>query len=254
MDCERDALGIEDLTYDVNGLIPAVIQDDDTGDVLMVAYMNAESLARTVETGYTWFWSRSRQKYWKKGESSGHVQAVRSIAYDCDADCLLIRVDQTGAACHTMERSCFYRTLVEARGAAADAAEDVLAEGASAETSGLPAAPAFPLAGTLGGLWDVLQERKRELPEGSYTTKLLLGPQDKLLKKIAEESGEVIIAARDHAAGSDPNGAQLTYEIADLLYHLLVVMTREGVTPDALAAELEGRRRQRVSTHDGDIP
>ncbi len=248
MDRERDALGIEDLTYDANGLIPAVIQDDDTGDVLMVAYMNAESLARTVETGYTWFWSRSRQKYWKKGESSGHVQAVRSVAYDCDADCLLIRVEQTGFACHTMQRSCFYRTLVETPGAVAAAAEAAeAAEGVSAESGSADAAPgagvSFPLGDALGGLWGVLQERKRELPEGSYTTKLLTGPQDKLLKKIAEESGEVIIAARDHAAGSDAGGAQLTYEIADLFYHLLVVMTREGISPEALAAELEGRRK-----------
>lgn len=217
MDRERDALGIEDLTYDAAGLIPAVIQDDATGDVLMVAYMNAESLARTVETGFTWFWSRSRQKYWKKGEISGHVQAVRSIAYDCDADCLLIRVEQTGAACHTMERSCFYRTLAEV-------------------TSAAPA-PAFPLGDTLAGLWAVLQQRQRDLPEDSYTTKLLTGPQDKLLKKIAEESGEVIIAARDRDA------AQLTYEIGDLFYHLLVVMTREGISPEALAAELDSRRK-----------
>lgn len=255
MDRERDALGIEDLTYDSAGLIPAVIQDDATGDVLMVAYMNAESLARTVETGFTWFWSRSRQKYWKKGESSGHVQAVRSIAYDCDADCLLIRVEQTGAACHTMERSCFYRTLGEAAGAvaaeaeAAERAEGVEAEAvpaaAPAEAASavaatpaeVPAAPAFPLGTTLADLWSVLQQRQRDLPEGSYTTKLLTGPQDKLLKKIAEESGEVIIAARDRDA------AQLTYEIGDLFYHLLVVMTREGISPEALAAELDSRRK-----------
>ncbi|HAL30494.1 MAG TPA: phosphoribosyl-AMP cyclohydrolase, partial [Coriobacteriia bacterium] len=92
VDKERDALGIEDMKYDDNGLIPAVIQQEGTGEVLMVAYMNAESLAKTVETGYTWFWSRSRQKYWQKGESSGHVQAVREIRYDCDADCLLVTV------------------------------------------------------------------------------------------------------------------------------------------------------------------
>lgn len=245
MDRERDALGIEDLTYDGAGLIPAVIQDDATGDVLMVAYMNAESLARTVETGFTWFWSRSRQKYWKKGESSGHVQAVRSIAYDCDADCLLIRVEQTGAACHTMERSCFYRTLGEAAGAVAAEAEAAeRAEGVEAEATTAPAAPAvglaapaFPLGTTLADLWSVLQQRQRDLPEDSYTTKLLTGPQDKLLKKIAEESGEVIIAARDRDA------AQLTYEIGDLFYHLLVVMTREGISPEALAAELDSRRK-----------
>jgi phosphoribosyl-AMP cyclohydrolase len=111
MDREKDLLGIEDLKYDDNGLIPAVIQQYDSREVLMVAYMNADSLARTVETGKTWFWSRSRQKYWMKGESSGHTQEVKEILYDCDADTLLVLVDQTGAACHTMARTCFYRRM-----------------------------------------------------------------------------------------------------------------------------------------------
>jgi phosphoribosyl-AMP cyclohydrolase len=111
-DRERDALGVGDLTYDANGLIPAVVQQHDTGEVLMVAYMNAESLAKTLETGRTWFWSRSRQKYWMKGESSGSVQDVIDVRYDCDADCLLVLVDQQGSgACHTGERTCFYRRL-----------------------------------------------------------------------------------------------------------------------------------------------
>ncbi len=118
MDKERDALGIEDMTYDEHGLIAAVIQQWDTGEVLMVAYMNAESLAKTVETGLTWFWSRSRKKYWQKGESSGNVQHVREIRYDCDADCLLVTVDQVGpGACHTGERSCFYREIGTGEGA-----------------------------------------------------------------------------------------------------------------------------------------
>ena len=112
MDRERDALGVGDLTYDSAGLIPAVIQQFDSLEVLMVAYMNAESLSKTIETGKTWFWSRSRQKYWMKGESSGHVQDVHEVLYDCDADCLLVKVTQHGpGACHTDERSCFYRRL-----------------------------------------------------------------------------------------------------------------------------------------------
>ena len=112
MDVERDLLAIDQLKYDLAGLIPAVIQDGTTGDVLMVAYMNAESLSKTLETGKTWFWSRSRQKYWMKGESSGHVQDVHEVLYDCDADCLLVKVTQHGpGACHTNERSCFYRRL-----------------------------------------------------------------------------------------------------------------------------------------------
>ena len=213
MDRERDALAIGDLTYDAAGLIPAVVQQAGTGEVLMVAYMNAESLAKTVETGFTWFWSRSRQKYWQKGESSGHVQKVREIRYDCDADCLLVTVDQVGpGACHTGERSCFYRVLGEG---------EALAPGLGRE---------------LAELYDVLESRRDASPEESYTAKLLSGPEDSLLKKIAEESGEVIMAAKDH------DRDHLRYEIADLVYHLLVVMVREGLSPDDLAAELHGRR------------
>lgn len=220
MDKERDALGIGDLKFDENGLIPAVVQQEGTGEVLMVAYMNAESLAKTLETGYTWFWSRSRQKYWQKGESSGHVQRVREIRYDCDADTLLVTVDQVGAgACHTGERSCFYRVL----------------EGLQPASDAAPTPPR--IGEVLDGLFGVLAQRKAELPEGSYTTKLLTGPQDSLLKKIAEESGEVIMAAKD------ADSEHLRYEIADLIYHLLVVMTREGLCLEDLAAELDSRRK-----------
>lgn len=221
MDRERDELSIGDLTYDERGLIPAVVQQEGTGEVLMVAYMNAESLAKTLETGYTWFWSRSRQTYWQKGESSGHVQHVREIRYDCDADCLLVTVDQVGpGACHTGERSCFYRVL----------------EG-SVRPSEAPGTPARALGGVLTELFGVLEQRKHDLPEGSYTARLLAGPQDSLLKKIAEESGEVIMAAKDG------DNEHLRYEIGDLVYHLLVVMTREGLTLEDLAAELDGRRK-----------
>lgn len=227
MDREHDALGISDLKYDEAGLIPAVVQQADTGEVLMVAYMNAESLAKTVETGFTWFWSRSRQKYWQKGESSGHVQKVREIRYDCDADTLLVTVDQVGpGACHTGERSCFYRVLEGSVPSAEAPAE------ASGATSVAPS-----LGEVLVGLFGVLEQRKRDLPEGSYTARLLSGPQDSLLKKIAEESGEVIMAAKDG------DRDHLRYEIGDLVYHLLVVMTREGLTLEDLAAELDGRRK-----------
>ncbi len=111
MDRERGDLGIEDLTFGQGGLIPAVIQQHDTGEVLMVAYMNAQSLAKTMETGRTWFWSRSREAYWMKGETSGNTQTVVDVRYDCDADTLLVLVDQAGPACHTGEKSCFYRSL-----------------------------------------------------------------------------------------------------------------------------------------------
>jgi phosphoribosyl-ATP pyrophosphohydrolase/phosphoribosyl-AMP cyclohydrolase len=194
----------------------------------MVAYMNAESVAKTLETGKTWFWSRSRQTHWMKGESSGHVQDVHEVRYDCDADCLLVTVTQHGpGACHTNERSCFYRRLYP------EPASLAREESASpAVASALP-----PLGAVLGDLYTVLESRKAEMPEGSYTAKLLAGPLDSLLKKIAEESGEVIMAAKD--ADRD----HLRYEIGDLLYHLLVVMVREGLTPGDLAAELDGRRK-----------
>lgn len=112
MDREKDNLSTRDLKFDDAGLIPAVVQQYDTHEVLMVAYMNSESVEKTLETGKTWFWSRSRQKYWMKGESSGHTQEVKDVLYDCDADCLLVLVDQIGVACHTMQRSCFYRSLM----------------------------------------------------------------------------------------------------------------------------------------------
>jgi phosphoribosyl-AMP cyclohydrolase len=126
-DRERDLLGIDELTYGADGLIPAVVQQHDTGEVLMVAYMNRESLTETIQTGFTWFWSRSRKKFWMKGESSGHTQEVIEIRYDCDADCLLVFVNQKGpGACHTNEWSCFYRSLypdagrIDARKVASD--------------------------------------------------------------------------------------------------------------------------------------
>lgn len=119
MDRERDSLGVDELTYDGSGLIPAVVQQHDTGEVLMVAYMNAESLRKTLETRRTWFWSRSRRQYWMKGETSGSVQDVLEVRYDCDADTVLVLVDQKGSgACHTGERTCFYRTLELAPAAA----------------------------------------------------------------------------------------------------------------------------------------
>jgi len=137
-DRERADLGIDELTFDAVGLIPAVVQQHDTGEVLMVAYMNRESLAETIATGKTWFWSRSRQKFWMKGESSGHVQDVLEIRYDCDADCLLVMVDQHGSACHTMERSCFYRTLFEGAPASDLPETDTFQEAGDADADGLP--------------------------------------------------------------------------------------------------------------------
>lgn len=218
MDREHDDLKVEDLAWGEGGLLPAIVRQRGTGEVLMLAWMDREALDRTLASGRAWFFSRSRQAYWMKGETSGNVQDVTEVRYDCDGDALLLTVEQRGdGACHTGERTCFYRALPLAPTAAEVA----------------PAAPR--LGDVLSDLAGVLEQRKRDLPEGSYTTKLLTGPQDKLLKKIAEESGEVIIAARDHDL------AQTRYEAADLLYHLLVVLVREGVPVEDLAAELSGR-------------
>jgi phosphoribosyl-ATP pyrophosphohydrolase/phosphoribosyl-AMP cyclohydrolase len=232
MDRERDELRPEDLTWGEAGLLPAIVQEAGSGEVLMLAWMDREALSRTLESGHTWLWSRSRQAYWMKGETSGNVQDVVDVRYDCDADSLLVRVVQHGeGACHTGARTCFYRTLTPKDGTNVS----------DTPTTGAPSTPATAADSSLGVVLEelaaVLAQRHREQPEGSYTVKLLTGPQDKLLKKIAEEAGEVIIAARDHDV------AQTRYEIADLFYHLLVVMEREGVSPSDLAAELASRRR-----------
>lgn len=225
-DRERERLGLGDMKFDAEGLIPAVVQQHDTGEVLMVAWMNAESLARTCETRKTWFWSRSRQKYWMKGEESGNTQEVRELRYDCDADTLLVLVDAAGPACHTGESTCFYRSLCGEGGAAR-----------AAVTAGAGGAAAPRIGDVLDELFAVIESRRDASAEESYTAKLLQGPADKLLKKIGEEATEVVIAAGVH------DRDQLRYEAADLVYHLLVTLAREGLTPADLAAELAKRRK-----------
>jgi phosphoribosyl-ATP pyrophosphohydrolase/phosphoribosyl-AMP cyclohydrolase len=233
VDRERDGLSIDQFAWNADGLIPVIAQQHDTGEVLMLAWMDREALRRTLADGRAWYWSRSRASYWMKGETSGAVQDVVDVRYDCDADSLLLLVDQQGSgACHTGERTCFYRRIEAVPPGAAQ-------EVTSPMSDTTPTIPPTQLSlGTvIEELYALLEQRLREQPEGSYTVKLLTGPQDKLLKKIAEEAGEVIIAARDG------DHDQTRYEIADLLYHLLVVMVREGVEPADLAAELAGRRK-----------
>ena len=202
---------MEDLKkFFVKGeLIPAIIQDYKTKEVLMLAYMNEESLAKTLETGMTWFYSRSRQELWNKGATSGHVQKVIKIDYDCDEDTLLVYVDQTGAACHTGNRSCFYRTLAEN--------DDV------------------PETNPLLSLEQVVEHRKTNPEEGSYTCYLFEKGLDKILKKVGEECAETIIAAKND------NMEDLTGEIADLMYHLTVMMSCKGLPMSAVMDELEKR-------------
>ncbi len=202
---------VSTLSFDKDGLIPAVVQDSRSGKVLMVAYMNRESIQKTMETGETHFWSRTRKELWHKGETSGSVQKVQGIVADCDHDTLLLRVDQNGSACHTGEYSCFFNTLFED------------------EKHGPP------LAEALGSLWTMIQERKIEQPSNSYTTHLFQSGLDTVLKKVAEEAGETVIAAKNH------DRAEVAWEVADLLYHLLVLLAMEEVAIGDVATELARR-------------
>ena len=188
-----------------NALIPVVVQDVKNNNVLMVAFTNDEALELTKTTGYMHYWSRSRQRIWKKGETSGNVQKVVELRTDCDSDAILARVEQTGVACHTGSYSCFSDSSFPP--------EDVIAE-----------------------LWRVFDERKRGNCESSYTCRLF-NNRNLLLKKIAEESSEVTLAAKDKQRG------EIVYEAADLLYHLLVLLYDEGITLDEVFKELEGRRK-----------
>lgn len=214
---------IDKINFDKNGLVPAIIQDYKTGQVLMLAYMNAESLGKTLESGKTWFYSRSRQSLWMKGESSGHVQEVKEILYDCDEDTLLIKVEQTGVACHTGHYSCFYRN---------SEGEEIEKEIFDPEKiySGKEG------AGILYELYDVIKDRQAKMPEGSYTTYLFDKGIDKILKKVGEENAEVIIAAKNRVK------SEVVYETSDLIYHLLVLLVEQGVDLSEIFAELRSRR------------
>lgn len=232
---------IQNLKFDEHGLIAAVVQDDANGEVLMVAYMNAESLAKTIQTGQTWFWSRSRQELWHKGATSGHTQRVVDIRLDCDGDALLVRVNPDGPACHTGERTCFYRS--------ADNPEPLREQTAPAKNNpaihqaesplSLVSVAAMDLGILLQDLFKLIQERKDQRPEGSYTTYLFNSGLDKILKKVGEESAETIIAAKN-VNGQDGR-KELSGEISDLLYHLLVLMVEREVSLQDILAELGHR-------------
>lgn len=194
-----------ELVFDEKGLIPVVAQDRRSGDVLMVAYANAEALAKTAETGLAWFWSRSRGRLWQKGESSENVLRVREVRTDCDRDTLLLVVDPEGPACHTGARSCFGETTPTA-------------------------------AGILDELRRVILARQGASPESSYTARLLAKGLDASLKKIGEEATEVVLAAKGES------DARLAEESADLLFHLLVALSQRGVDPAAALDVLKRRR------------
>jgi phosphoribosyl-ATP pyrophosphohydrolase/phosphoribosyl-AMP cyclohydrolase len=214
---------IEDLKYDERGLVPVVVQDAQTLETLTVAYMNAESLRRTLEEGETWFWSRSRSLLWHKGETSGHTQRVVSIAVDCDRDALTVLVEPSGPACHTGARSCFHNELEGAPGA-----DDSRSETKGKGNSG-------NLGAVLDELYVIIESRRRDRPEGSYTTYLFNEGLDKILKKVGEESAETIIAAKNE----EPQA--LVGEVSDLIYHLLVLLVERGVKLEDVCQELAAR-------------
>jgi phosphoribosyl-ATP pyrophosphohydrolase/phosphoribosyl-AMP cyclohydrolase len=201
-------VSINDLKFDEKGLIPAIVVDASSKEVLTLAYMNRESLQITMDEGRTCFWSRSRQELWRKGETSGNVQYVVDITADCDLDALVVRVNKTGPACHLGRDSCF---------------ADKVFLGQSTEPF------------SLKGLYALLEGRKHDLPAGSYTTYLFEKGLDKILKKVGEESTEVIIA------GKAEDKKETIYEIADLMYHVMVLMVELGISVDDVLAELASR-------------
>jgi phosphoribosyl-ATP pyrophosphohydrolase/phosphoribosyl-AMP cyclohydrolase len=194
---------LEKAKFSADGLIPAVVQDARTREVLTVAYMNQEALRLTLEERETYFWSRSRQALWHKGETSGNSQKVLKVSLDCDNDTVLVEVEPAGPACHTGSYSCF---------GVEPGLESVLNE-----------------------LYSVIERRKEERPEGSYTTYLFNSGLDKILKKVGEEATETIVAAKN-------NDGRLSSETADLLYHLLVLLVERGVSLDEISWELKQRR------------
>ncbi len=209
---------LEKLKFSDEGLLPVIVQDSSSGQILMLAYANREALELTVRTGRTHFWSRSRKKIWNKGEESGHFQDVREIFVDCDCDTVLVTVEQTGAACHTGEPTCFYRS--------GDMEEK--------------AAPAFEKA-SLGKVFSVIEDRKRNPREGSYVSGLMKGGIDRILRKIGEEAGEVVIAAKNG------DRDELVYELTDLWFHSMVLLCEAGLSPQDISDELErrfGRRKE----------
>jgi phosphoribosyl-AMP cyclohydrolase / phosphoribosyl-ATP pyrophosphohydrolase len=205
------SIPVESIRYNEQGLVPAIVQDYLDGTVLMMAWMNAESLQRTLESGETWFWSRSRHEFWHKGETSGHVQTIKSMRYDCDSDALLITVEQAGdVACHTGERSCFHQVdgTIQA-----------------------------PFADTLSQVFAVICDRRDHPNPDSYTCKLLNGGDNKILKKIGEESAEVVMAFKDDDADA------IAGEVSDLLYHTLVALAHHKVDIRDVYRKLQERRR-----------
>ena len=215
-DAIRKLIGVEEVSFstfktDVNGLIPVIVQDYKTNRVLMMANMNEEAYEKTLRTRTMTYWSRSRKELWIKGETSGHYQYVKSLSYDCDADTLLAKVEQIGAACHTGEYSCFFNDII---------------------TYDYEEKNPFSV---LSDVYSVIEDRKVNPKEGSYTNYLFDKGVDKILKKVGEEATEIVIAAKN------PNANEIKYEISDFLYHVMVLMVEKGVTWEEIMRELANR-------------
>ena len=215
-------IDISKVNFNAEGLVPAVVQEVDNNQVLMLAYMNEESLQKTLESGYTWFFSRSRNKLWNKGETSGNRQKVQEIFYDCDGDTLLVRVHQTGVACHTGTYTCFSGRRLGISNKEVAIVDDKK--------------PATSLTRVLNDLYNVIQDRKLHPIEGSYTNYLLRHGQDKILKKLGEEAVETIIASKNN------DKKEILYEMGDLWYHCLVALAYHNISPEDLLGELLTRR------------
>lgn len=208
-------MDLEQIKFNENGLVPVIVQNITSGQVLMLAYANKEALEKTIDSGKSHFWSRSREKQWMKGEESGNVQEIKEIFYDCDMDTVLYLVEQSGVACHTGKRTCFYRSL-----------------------KGDKEAPAFnesDSSKTLDEVYEVILDRKLNPKDGSYVSGLFEKGLDKILKKIGEEAGETIIGAKNE------DKKEVVYETADLWFHSMIVLSYFGLTPNHIYEEL-GRR------------
>jgi phosphoribosyl-ATP pyrophosphohydrolase/phosphoribosyl-AMP cyclohydrolase len=201
---------IESIKFDSNGLVPAVVQDINTNKVLMLAYMNEESIRKTLEEKIACYYSRSRKELWKKGETSGNIQNLKGFYYDCDKDSILLLVEQVGVACHTGNYSCFFNEVI----------------GYNNQVS------------ILTDLYELIENRKNTPVEGSYTNYLFEKGLDKILKKVGEEASEVIIGAKNK------DKEEMVYEISDLVYHLLVLMVNEGVSINDIKEELKNRTKK----------
>ncbi|MBI2919297.1 MAG: bifunctional phosphoribosyl-AMP cyclohydrolase/phosphoribosyl-ATP diphosphatase HisIE [Chloroflexi bacterium] len=215
------------LKPDDKGLIPAIIQDANTGQVLMLGYVSPESLRLTLDQGHVWFYSRSRQELWHKGATSGSYLNLRSVTSDCDEDALLVQVEPAGPVCHTGAQSCFFNPVTEPQW------------DSPAHPEPFGSAQDRPVEGShvLQELWQVILERRRTMPEGSYTASVLKGGVDRAGQKVIEEAGEAVIAAKN----ADPQA--IASEMADLWFHSLLLLAAAGVPPQAVCQELERRRR-----------